>query len=89
MKNLKKKVKKFSTYGPWSGEYDNVRSIGSLTQCLFVSVLMREPVLQDKRQEYLKFCKHATALIEKVSGKPQNTNFDISLERIRKVSPLS
>ena len=47
---------------------------------------MREPVLQDKRQEYLKFCKHATALVEKVSGKPQNTNFDISMETIRKVS---
>ena len=46
---------------------------------------MREPVLQDKRQEHLKFCKYGMALIERVSGKQQNSNMDVSLERLRKV----
>ena len=46
---------------------------------------MREPVLQDKRQEHVKFCKYASALIETVSGKTQNSTIDASLEKIRKV----
>ena len=50
----------------------------------FFSVLMREPVLQEKRQEHVKFCKFGVALIEKVSGKQQNSNIDVSIERIRK-----
>ncbi len=49
------------------------------------SVLMKEPLLQDKRTEFLKFCKYANELIERVSGKPPNPNADASLERIRKV----
>ena len=52
----------------------------------FLVDLMREPVLQDKRQEHLKFCKYASTLIEMVSGKPQNANIDASLEKIRRVS---
>jgi len=47
--------------------------------------LMWEPVLQDKRQEHIKFCKYATELIELVSGKPPHTTVDPSLERIRRV----
>ena len=47
--------------------------------------LMREPVLQDKRLEHVKFCKYASALIETVSGKTQNSTIDASLEKIRKV----
>jgi len=46
---------------------------------------MWEPVLQDKRQEHIKFCKYATELIELVSGKPPHTTVDPSLERIRRV----
>ena len=46
-------------------------------------------MLQDKRQEHLKFCKYAIALIEMVSGKTQNSNIDASLEKIRKVSDAS
>jgi len=49
------------------------------------SELMWEPVLQDKRQEHMKFCKYATELIELVSGKPPHTTVDPSLERIRRV----
>lgn len=47
--------------------------------------LMKEPVLQDKRLEHVKFCKFASQLLERVSGKQPNT-FDASLEDIRKVS---
>ncbi|XP_067935368.1 DDB1- and CUL4-associated factor 1-like isoform X2 [Watersipora subatra] len=34
--------------------------------------LMKEPVLQDKRYEQIKFCKYASQLIERVCGRPQN-----------------
>ena len=53
------------------------------------AVLTREPVLQDKRQEHVKFCKYGVALIERVSGKQQNSNIDVSLERLRKVRAAS
>ena len=46
---------------------------------------MKEPVLQDKRQEHVKFCKYSSELIEKVSGKQTNKNSDATLEDIRKV----
>ena len=58
-----------------------------LNSCVFL-VLMREPVLQDKRQEHLKFCKYAMSLIERVLGKQQTNNMDVSLERLRKVSDV-
>ncbi|XP_046327233.1 DDB1- and CUL4-associated factor 1-like isoform X2 [Haliotis rufescens] len=45
--------------------------------------LMKEPVLQDKRQEHIKFCRYASDLLERVSGKRSNT-LDASLEDIRK-----
>jgi HIV-1 Vpr-binding protein len=44
---------------------------------------MKEPVLMDKRQEHIKFCKYASQLLERVSGKQPNT-LDASLEDIRK-----
>ncbi|KAL3852286.1 hypothetical protein ACJMK2_015948 [Sinanodonta woodiana] len=47
-----------------------------------IQILMKEPVLQDKRQEHVKFCKYASELMEKVSGK-QGYN-DASLEEIRR-----
>jgi len=50
---------------------------------------MWEPVLQDKRQEHIKFCKYAAELIELVSGKPPHTAVDPSLDRIRRVSYFS
>jgi HIV-1 Vpr-binding protein len=54
---------------------------------LFVfSVLMKEPVLQDKQQEHVKFCKYANELLERVVGKKSNANLDASLEAIRRVN---
>ena len=53
-----------------------------------VSVLMKEPVLQDKRQEHVKFCRFATDLIEKVSGQEGNRYSDASLDDIRKVRAI-
>ena len=50
---------------------------------------MKEPVLQDKRQEHLKFCRYANDLIERVSGKHQNANIDASLDRIRKADVVA
>ena len=49
---------------------------------------MREPVLQDKRQEHLKFCKYGVLLMERVSGKQPTSNVDITLEKLRKVNRL-
>jgi DDB1- and CUL4-associated factor 1 len=49
---------------------------------------MWEPVLQDKRQEHIKFCKFASELIELVSGKPPHVAVDPSLDRIRRVSAI-
>ena len=44
----------------------------------FLTVLMKEPVLQDKRSEHVKFCKYSSQLIEQVCGRPQNHNTDVS-----------
>jgi len=41
---------------------------------------MKEPVLQDKRYEQLKFCKYASQLIEQVCGRPQNLATDVSYQ---------
>jgi HIV-1 Vpr-binding protein len=53
---------------------------------MILTELMWEPVLQDKRQEHMKFCKYAAELIELVSGKPPHAAVDPSLDRIRRVS---
>ncbi|XP_041347553.1 DDB1- and CUL4-associated factor 1-like [Gigantopelta aegis] len=46
--------------------------------------LMKEPVLQDKRQEHIRFCKYASDLLERVSGKQPSSVGDASLEEIRR-----
>lgn len=46
--------------------------------------LMKEPVLQDKQQEFVKFCRYASELLERVSGKLTSANFDASLDEIRR-----
>ena len=51
--------------------------------------LVKEPVLQDKRKEHIKFCKYANELIERVAGKTQNTNVDASLQRIRRADVVA
>lgn len=52
---------------------------------IFLTVLMKEPVLQDKQQEHVKFCKYANELLERVLGKKSSANLDASLEDIRRV----
>ncbi|CAH1785027.1 unnamed protein product [Owenia fusiformis] len=49
-----------------------------------LQLLMKEPVLHDKRAEHVKFCKYANVVLERVSGKPQNADFAATLEQIRK-----
>lgn len=49
-----------------------------------LQVLMREPVLQDKRQDHVKFCKHCIKLIEMVTGAPVTTGIESSLCKINK-----
>ncbi|XP_074658215.1 DDB1- and CUL4-associated factor 1-like [Tubulanus polymorphus] len=51
--------------------------------------LMKEPVLQDKRVEHVKFCQYAAELIERVSGKRNPANVDASLERIRRADVVA
>ncbi len=50
---------------------------------------MKEPILQDKRQEHLKFCRYANEVIERISGKPLNANIDASLDRIRRADVVA
>lgn len=50
---------------------------------------MKEPILQDKRIEHVKFQKHALELIKAVSGKAKtqenSTTADVSIQSIHKV----
>lgn len=52
---------------------------------------MREPVLQDKRQEHVKFQKYGLELMEQVSGRVKsNVNeFELSLAKIHKADVVS
>lgn len=52
---------------------------------------MRDPILQDKRQEHVRFQKHAFELLERVSGKskPNGNELEISLANIHRVSVFS
>ncbi|KAH8031372.1 hypothetical protein HPB51_016556 [Rhipicephalus microplus] len=47
-------------------------------------VLMREPVLQDKRQEHAKFCTSCIELVERVTGAPLSPGMESSLAKINK-----
>lgn len=38
---------------------------------------MRDPILQEKRQEHVSFQKYALELLERLSGKTKHTNTDI------------
>ncbi|XP_054751172.2 DDB1- and CUL4-associated factor 1-like [Lytechinus pictus] len=51
-----------------------------------LQTLMREPVLQDKRTEHLKFCKYASELIERVTGKAMSLGADATLSKIHKAN---
>uniref|UniRef100_A0A4W3HJP3 DDB1- and CUL4-associated factor 1 n=1 Tax=Callorhinchus milii TaxID=7868 RepID=A0A4W3HJP3_CALMI len=54
-----------------------------------IQQLMREPVLQDKRHEHVKFCKYASELIERISGKPLSIGSDVSLARLQKADVVA
>ncbi|KAL3222634.1 hypothetical protein MRX96_028410 [Rhipicephalus microplus] len=53
-----------------------------------LQVLMREPVLQDKRQEHAKFCTSCIELVERVTGAPLSPGMESSLAKINKSEHL-
>ncbi|XP_067360198.1 DDB1- and CUL4-associated factor 1-like isoform X2 [Channa argus] len=54
-----------------------------------IQQLMKEPVLQDKRSEHIRFCRYAAELIERVSGKPLLMGTDVSLARLQKANVVA
>lgn len=50
---------------------------------------MKEPVLQDKRSEHVRFCRYASELTERVSGKPLLIGTDVSLARLQKANVVA
>ncbi|CAG2112664.1 unnamed protein product [Medioppia subpectinata] len=51
--------------------------------------LMKEPILQDKRTEHIKFCKYCIELIERVTGAPVATNLETSIANINKAEVVA
>lgn len=58
-----------------------------LLQLYYITDLMKNPVLQEKRQEHVTFQKYALELLELVSGKTKNNGAEIeaSLVNINRV----
>ncbi|KAG7478171.1 hypothetical protein MATL_G00077550 [Megalops atlanticus] len=54
-----------------------------------IQQLMKEPLLQDKRSEHVKFCRYAAELIERVSGKPLLVGADVSLARLQRANVVA
>uniref|UniRef100_A0A3Q1G538 DDB1- and CUL4-associated factor 1 n=1 Tax=Acanthochromis polyacanthus TaxID=80966 RepID=A0A3Q1G538_9TELE len=54
-----------------------------------IQQLMKEPVLQDKRSEHVRFCRYAAELTERVSGKPLLMGTDVSLARLQKANVVA
>ncbi|XP_071776891.1 DDB1- and CUL4-associated factor 1-like [Centroberyx gerrardi] len=54
-----------------------------------IQQLMKEPVLQDKRSEHVKFCKFAAELIERISGKPLLIGTDVSLAWLQRANVVA
>ncbi|CAG0880840.1 unnamed protein product [Darwinula stevensoni] len=57
-----------------------------------LQILMREPILQEKRQEHVKFCKHALELLELLAGgkrKMSGNEHEISLQTIHKADVVA
>lgn len=50
---------------------------------------MKEPVLQDKRSEHVRFCHYAAELTKRVSGKPLLMGTDVSLARLQKANVVA
>lgn len=55
----------------------------------FCPQLMKEPVLQDKRSEHVRFCRFAAELTARVSGKPLLVGTDVSLARLQKANVVA
>lgn len=55
----------------------------------FPPQLMKEPVLQDKRSEHVRFCRFAAELTERVSGKPLLMGTDVSLARLQRANVVA
>lgn len=55
-----------------------------------IQALMKDPILQEKRQEHVTFQKYALELMERVSGKakPTGAEYEISLVSLHRVSSL-
>lgn len=51
--------------------------------------MMKEPVLQDKRSEHVRFCRYAAELTERVSGKPLLMGTDVSLARLQRANVVA
>ncbi|KAI1277988.1 Protein mahjong [Halotydeus destructor] len=54
-----------------------------------LQTLMKEPVLQDKRTEHVKFCKYCMELIVRVTGTPVTTGIDASPDTIHKAEVVA
>uniref|UniRef100_A0A8C3AJL9 DDB1- and CUL4-associated factor 1 n=1 Tax=Cyclopterus lumpus TaxID=8103 RepID=A0A8C3AJL9_CYCLU len=54
-----------------------------------IQQLMKEPVLQDKRTEHVRFCRYAAELTERVSGKPLLMGTDVSLARLQRANVVA
>ncbi|KAM4741347.1 DDB1- and CUL4-associated factor 1-like isoform 2-T2 [Anableps anableps] len=54
-----------------------------------IQQLMKEPVLQDKRSEHVRFCRYAVKLTERVSGKPLIMGAEVSLARLQKANVVA
>ncbi|XP_045885076.1 DDB1- and CUL4-associated factor 1-like, partial [Micropterus dolomieu] len=54
-----------------------------------IQQLMKEPVLQDKRSEHVRFCRYAAELTERVSGKPLLMGTDVSLARLQRANVVA
>uniref|UniRef100_UPI003AAC6DC5 DDB1- and CUL4-associated factor 1-like n=1 Tax=Centroberyx gerrardi TaxID=166262 RepID=UPI003AAC6DC5 len=54
-----------------------------------IQQLMKEPVLQDKRSEHVRFCRYAAELTERVSGKPLLIGTDVSLARLQRANVVA
>uniref|UniRef100_A0A1B6BYB4 DDB1- and CUL4-associated factor 1 n=1 Tax=Clastoptera arizonana TaxID=38151 RepID=A0A1B6BYB4_9HEMI len=56
-----------------------------------IQSLMRDPILQDKRQEHVRFQKHALELLERVSGNsnPNDNGLEVSLANIHKANVIA
>ncbi|KAM3838106.1 DDB1- and CUL4-associated factor 1-like [Diretmus argenteus] len=54
-----------------------------------IQQLMKEPLLQDKRSEHVRFCRYAAELTERVSGKPLLIGTDVSLARLQRANVVA